>query len=320
MTTPTALLGGEARAAWLAERRTGIGSSDASAIAGMNPWCSALEVYLTKVGEVTDDGAGEAAAWGNRLEAVVADHFAESTGFDVVVPDGMIRSALWPFMTANVDRFLAEPGQEGAETYDALLEIKTTGAHMADGWEQGPPDHVLLQVQHQLAVVDLPRAFVAVLIGGNDYREYEVERDNDLIASLVEIEREFWDLVERRDPPAPDDSKSASQALQRLYADFERDSEVDLPPEARALLEANRNTKRMLRELKDDDRRETNAIKALIGEHNIGLIDGAKAVTWSRWTQKRLDRDAMEADHPALVAQYLVDDPRDRLTFVKEKP
>lgn len=321
MTTPTALLEGDARAAWLEERRTGVGSSDASALVGLNRYSSALEVYLQKIGELGSEPENEAMRWGNILEGPVAEEFANQTGFDIVVPpipegavSGMVRSDLWPWMTANIDRYLAEPG---ADEWCALLEVKTGGPYVAADWGDEPPDHVLVQVQHQLAVTGLSRAFVAVLIAGQHFRYYEVLRGDEIIAGLVELEREFWDQVTRRDPPAPDASDSAADALLAMY-DFERESEVDLPPEASTLIAAYARTGVEEKELKTKRKGLANAIKALLGDHHVGLLAGEKAVSWPRWSEKRLDRDAMEADHPKLVAQYLVDERRGRLVLPKK--
>lgn len=66
---------------WLHWRRKGIGGSDASAIAGINPWKSPMAVWLDKTGQIEPEEAGEAAYWGNVLENVVADEFKERTGF-----------------------------------------------------------------------------------------------------------------------------------------------------------------------------------------------------------------------------------------------
>lgn len=65
------------REEWLETRRGGIGGSDISAIAGMNPWRSPLAVYLDKRGEIEDGPDNERMYWGRQLEDVVARHFAE---------------------------------------------------------------------------------------------------------------------------------------------------------------------------------------------------------------------------------------------------
>jgi putative phage-type endonuclease len=302
------------RTDWLAARRQGIGGSDAAAIVGLDPWRSAIEVYLDKLGDLPDEDAGESAAWGNRLEAVVADHFADDTGLEVLPAAPMQWSALYPWAFANVDRLVREPG---ADEVHGILEVKTTGAHMADGWEQGPPDRVLIQVHHYLAVLDLRVAYVAVLIGGQRFRTFTIERDDDLIAQLVELEREFWNCVEARTPPAPDASESAARALARLYADVEKGSAVELPADATELVEHHRATSMALEQLETEKRRLSNALKALMGDHAVGTLEGRKVVTWTRYTQSKLDRAGLEAEAPALVAKYLTDEPRERFTVSK---
>ena len=54
------------RAAWLAERRSGIGGSDIAAILGLSPWKTAVDVWLDKTGQREDDTVGDAEAvrWG----------------------------------------------------------------------------------------------------------------------------------------------------------------------------------------------------------------------------------------------------------------
>ena len=45
---------------WLAERRTGIGGSDAGAILGVNKYRTALDVYLDKTGQAEDQVENDA--------------------------------------------------------------------------------------------------------------------------------------------------------------------------------------------------------------------------------------------------------------------
>ena len=62
---------------WKAARMKGIGGSDAAAAIGVSRWKSPLQLYLEKSGEIEQPEAGEAAYWGNVLEAVVADEFTK---------------------------------------------------------------------------------------------------------------------------------------------------------------------------------------------------------------------------------------------------
>ncbi|MFR8758810.1 MAG: DNA-binding protein, partial [Clostridium sp.] len=84
----------------------------------------------------------------------------------------------------------------------------------------GIPKEYQLQVQHYLAVCGLKRAYIAVLIGGNHFLYYQVERDEEMIEKLLEAEKDFWEAHVLADvPPVPDDSKATSKYLDEKYSD-----------------------------------------------------------------------------------------------------
>lgn len=66
---------------WLKWRKNGLGGSDAGAIAGVNPWRSAMEVYYDKTHpDEIEDRDSEAMRQGRDLENYVAKRFEEATG------------------------------------------------------------------------------------------------------------------------------------------------------------------------------------------------------------------------------------------------
>src|SRR5262249_47446538 len=83
------------------------------------------------------------------------------------------------------------------------------------------PDHVMIQVQEQLAVEeDAPdEADVAVLFDGRSFELYPVRRHDVLIASIVERTQAFWQRVLERRPPEPDWSAGADslEVLKAMY-------------------------------------------------------------------------------------------------------
>ena len=97
------------------------------------------------------------------------------------------------FMVANVDGEVTDPQFAGKK---GVLEIKTAGERMRDQWENGPPHHYMLQLQHYLAVLDYSYGYVAVLIGGNTFKYYLVERDDYVIDNIIQAEAEFMEMVE----------------------------------------------------------------------------------------------------------------------------
>jgi putative phage-type endonuclease len=207
------------REEWLTVRKTGIGSSDAGAAVGLNPYQSQLELWLIKTGRDGDlpkiDPNDETSPmyWGTLLEPIVASHYTRRTGNKVRRINAVLQhpdqDKSW--MLANIDREVI-----GAADVQ-ILECKTAGEFGSRLWRDGVPEYVVCQVQHQLAVTGKAAADVCVLICGQEIRVYRIDRDDALIARLIELERQFWHYVETDTPPPADGSDSADVALRCLY-------------------------------------------------------------------------------------------------------
>ena len=204
---------------WLAVRKQGIGSSDAAAAVGLNPYKSQLELWLEKTGRDTslpklDPNDQESPAyWGNILEPIVATHYTKRSGHRVRRINAVLQhpDPQLPWMLANIDREVI-----GANTVQ-ILECKTAGINGARLWKEGVPEYVQLQVMHQLAVTGKQAADVAVLLGGQHLEIHRIERDESMIARLIDLERLFWDYVVSDTPPPADGTESAEAALRCLY-------------------------------------------------------------------------------------------------------
>ena len=202
---------------WLEVRKTGIGSSDAAASVGLNPYQSQLELWMVKTGrgaalpKIDPNDDSTPMFWGTMLEAFVAAHYTKKSGKRVRKINAVLQHPVHSWMLANIDREVI-----GAPDVQ-ILECKTTGMNGAKLWSEGVPEYIVLQVQHQLAVTSKSAADVAVLVCGNEYRCYRIERDDALIARLIELEKKFWHYVETDTPPPADGSDSADLSLRCLY-------------------------------------------------------------------------------------------------------
>ncbi|MFZ6754009.1 YqaJ viral recombinase family protein [Undibacterium sp. Dicai25W] len=220
---------------WLDIRKNGIGSSDAAAAVGLNPYQSQLELWLIKTGRDSGlpkiDPKDETSPmyWGTLLEPIVAAHYTKQSGNRVRRINAVLQhpDADKPWMLANIDREVI-----GAPDVQ-ILECKTAGEFGARLWRDGVPEYVQLQVQHQLAVTGKASADVCVLICGQEIRIYRINRDDALIDRLISLERQFWHYVETDTAPPADGSESAEQALRCLYpsdagntVDFSQDVEM----------------------------------------------------------------------------------------------
>ena len=151
---------------WLAYRKQGIGSSDAAAAVGLNPYQSALALWLNKTGrdenltQPDPDDEDSPCYWGNVLEPIVAMQYSRRTGNRVRRINAVLQhpDPQYAWMLANIDREVV--GNSEVQ----ILECKTAGIHGSRLWKQGVPEYVQLQVQHQLAVTGTQAADVAVLL------------------------------------------------------------------------------------------------------------------------------------------------------------
>jgi putative phage-type endonuclease len=292
-------------------RRTGIGGSDAGAILGLSPWKSPLDVYLEKIGEVDSSQDTAATYWGRKLEDLVADEYAVRTGRRVERCNDTLRHPLLEWQMAHVDRLVWRDGQRprvrGQIRTDRILECKTAGAHMAAEW--GPegtdqiPEAYIAQVQHYLAVTGCEVADLAVLIGGRDFRVYEIPRDNELIHAIIEAESEFWWRCQDRRPPDP-------QSLADLAKRWPRDTGGTVVADAVLVgaVDALREMKAQQKTLDADiDALEAAVKKVLMDNATLAGPDGRPLATWKVQSTKRLDQARLTAAHADLVAQYITE-------------
>ncbi|WP_144511546.1 YqaJ viral recombinase family protein [Bacillus sp. FJAT-22090] len=283
---------------WLQARRLGIGGSDVSAIAGLNKWKSPVAVYLDKVGQSPlEDTAGEAAYWGNVMEDIVAQEFSLRTGLKVRRRNAILKHPEHKFMFANVDRLIIGK-REG-------LECKTASEYLKGEWEEDEiPAAYLLQIQHYMAVTGYKAWHIAVLIGGNKFIHKRIERDEELISYLIQIEKDFWENhVLKEIPPTFDGSDSSADLLKALYPESEPETEINLPKDAETLIEALEVIKADLKESDTKKKEYENQLKALMGA-NEKAFAGTRKITWKSSNVTRIDSKRLKAEQPELYKQY----------------
>ncbi|WP_034645700.1 YqaJ viral recombinase family protein [Bacillus methanolicus] len=286
------------REEWLKARKAGIGGSDAAAIAGLNKWKSPVAVFLDKTGQAPEEDINsESAYFGTILEDVVAQEFSKRTGLKVRRRNAILKHPEHSFMLANVDRLIVGK-QEG-------LECKTASEYLKDEWKDDEvPAQYLIQCQHYMAVTGYQAWWIAVLIGGNKFVYKRIERDEELIQYLIEIEKNFWENhVLANVPPMFDGSDASSELLKVLYPDSVPETEIELPPDANSLIEALDQVNEELKQLETQKKEYENQIKAMMGE-NEKAFAGERIITWKNVHSKKFDSNRFAKDHPELYNQY----------------
>ena len=283
---------------WLEHRKLGIGGPDASVVCGVSKYKSPVELWMEKTGQLPPQEAGEAAYWGTQLETIVRDEFTKRTGIKVTKPAVILQSEEHPFMLANLDGVCEVPGV-GA----CIFEAKTASTYKAGEWEGAIPDEYMLQVQHYMAVTGYQGAYIAVLIGGNTFRWKFIERDEELISILIELESAFWNHVQDRTPPPLDGSDASKQFLAERFPCGTPSSHITLPNTAADLLAQYDEACEELEIVTEKKQRAENLLKEMIGSNEVGVA-GSRVVTWKNVTQERLGSKTLKAEHPVLYQKY----------------
>lgn len=286
------------RQEWLKARKKGIGGSDAAAIAGLNKWKSPVAVYLDKIGLAVDgDSSSEAAYFGSILEDVVAQEFSKRTGLKVRRRNAILQHPEYPFMLANIDRLIVGR-KEG-------LECKTASEYLKEEWKDDEvPAQYLIQCQHYMAVTGYEAWWIAVLIGGNKFIYKKIERDEEIIDYLIQLESDFWNNhVLKEEPPMFDGSEASSELLKALYPEAVPETEIELPPDANSLVDALDQVNSEIKELETQKKEYENQLKAMMGE-NEKAYAGDKIITWKSVSSNRFDSKRFAKEHPELYNQY----------------
>lgn len=190
------------REAWLTARRNGLGSSDVAAILGISRYGNALSVYHDKTGGLpleSDDS--EPALWGRAFEETVAREWARRNR-SVVRRVGLVANTERPWQMCTLDRRVLKcPLADDAEK--CAVEIKCRDKMKAGQFRRGVADDVLVQTLWQADVCGYDHVHAAVLIGGNDYRQYviRVADHAQLITDLRTAGALAWQQITDRRPP-----------------------------------------------------------------------------------------------------------------------
>lgn len=285
------------RQEWLQLRQTGIGGSDVSAIIGLNPYKTPVQVFLEKVSPVAEHDDNEAMFWGRKLEPLLLSVFEERTGLSVTKPQCLYRSRQYPFMLASLD----------AEGVDAdgrpfVVECKTASAHMKHLWEDGGiPVYYVVQLLHYLIVTGYAYGYFAVLIGGNDFRIQRVERDAELEQMLCERERDFWEqAVMAGNMPAVD--AADEKTLLQMFPEATDDA-VELAPENVLHLERREELRQDIKRLETELSGIDALLKSRLQDHAIGEC-GPYLVKWTNMTRNAFDVSAFQKQYPDIYQTY----------------
>ena len=280
---------------WLRYRKRGIGGSDAGAVCGLNPYRTAIQVYYDKTSDEIEEIDNEAMRQGREFEDYVAGRFCEASGKKVRRANAMYYDEKNPFMLADVDRMVV--GE------NAGLECKTASPYMAEKWEDGKiPLSYQIQCHHYMSVCNTDAWYIAVLIYGKEFKYYRIERDEQVIADLIRIEKEFWrDHVMKRVMPDPDGSKTADAAIAERFK-ISRDITIPLSG-FDARLKRREELLSVMGHMEAEKRQIDQELKLYLGDAEMAENEHYR-VSWKNVSRSSLDERRLKEEQPEVYEKY----------------
>jgi len=285
-------------------RKSGIGGSDVAAILGLSKYKTPLQVYLDKViDDIPEQSDSPFIEWGNRLEPLVIQAFCDKTGKECILEPETLRHPKYPWMLANIDaRIKGE---------NAILECKTAGQFMAKEWSKeggdALPEAYMLQCAHYAEVCDVDIVYVAVLIGGNDFRMYHYVRNHEIGKAIIDAEKRFWnDCVISKVPPM---AVNLEDSL-RLWGHICNGSSIEGD-------ESIAKTIQEIAELKSSFKDQLNCIQEQINKKILVIHEymkdaetlndtyGNTLATWKNQMTNRFDLREFKEDNPDIYNKYI---------------
>lgn len=197
---------------WLKARSGRIGGSDASAIIGMNPYRTNIELWQIKTGQLIPEDISDKpyVKYGTEAEQHLRELFKlDYPEYQVMYEENnMWLNDKYPFAHASLDGWLVD--QDGRR---GVWECKTANIRQSiqkEEWDHRIPDNYYIQVLHYLMVTEFDFAVLKAQLKYNfdnevylQTRHYKIERSEvqEDIDFLVSAEKKFWqDIQEKRMP------------------------------------------------------------------------------------------------------------------------
>lgn len=203
------------REQWLGYRRKGIGGSDSPVLFLGKDYpfdVTPLSIYKDKLGLAPDREPTAAMRRGTALEPLAAEMFAALyPTMTVERCHAILQHPKHKWMLADVDRIVKGHGQMGV----GILEIKCPGPQTIRKIKnEGIPDYYQIQLQHYLAVTGYKWGSLAILdiMNWELLKPFMIERDDELIDQIIDVDAKFWDCVKRKEPPEEMTEKEADLA------------------------------------------------------------------------------------------------------------
>jgi putative phage-type endonuclease len=290
------------------DRTSFIGGSDIGAILGVNPYRTALDVWLEKTGKSSSQTSNLAMRFGSFAEDFVANEYALSSGLYLRPATNSFIHPSIPYFCAHIDRLVFEtpPSIELDQTPNKILECKTANPFRQADWGDAGTNQVplsyLCQCAWYMSITNIDRTDLAVLFGNSDFRIYSIDRDKELENLILDKAHIFWNKYVLKDIAPPTTTEADCKKL------FQKSNPKKTIEADKELLRLAREYQQLLLKIEEADDR-INLIKQsimntmqdaqsiCIGKHELISWKNTKPIA-------RFDSSEFEKAHPDLYRAF----------------
>ena len=278
---------------WLDCRYESIGASDAGAVLGINPYKTAVDVYMEKVTRSNNFEDNFNMWLGREIEPIIKKRFMEETGLKVRDDNKIRIDKEHSFLSTNLDGMVV--GEKVPVEYKCL------------GYFDGEiPDYYFAQLQHQMMITDSKKAYFAVLLVGRSrsFSIQTVDYNEEFVTLMREELVSFWnENVLKEVMPEP----TTIDDIKKMYPEPDPDSILELEDEClKQKVGSFLENKALVRKYMDVSKSIQVEIMDYMGNKEILSQNGEHLITWKKAKDSRkFNSKKFAKDHPDLYEEYM---------------
>ena len=215
-------------------RKKLITSTNIGTLFGLNPHQSLYHLWDEKKNGEVINIDNEYMKAGRKLEPVIAEMIQEREGWKLYPFKDFIKNE--QYRIGSSFDYKAETDVECA-----IIEIKNVGytTYKKDWFNEGietPPAQYQLQVQTQMFISGIHKAYIGAFVGGNRLLDlFEIKYDNLKIVEILNEVRKFWESIDKNiQPPQEDEPNTKLQST--MFHDVTKDKVIEADDKLKGLI------------------------------------------------------------------------------------
>ena len=239
--------------------------------------------------------------YGREMEGPIATIYSDETNREVIDqgPTHIVKHPKYDWLSCTPDRIVTD-----SSIGEGCLEIKTINNFetRAEDWAQEPSLHHQIQLQTQMACTGLQWGSLAAMFPYYQFRCVDLDRDDELIDSIIPELEKFWERVINEDPPPPDNLPGTLDVVKRLYPNSTGKT-VSLTSETELVLEWEQ-LKKETRELSKRAKEIEITLRAKMQDAELGELSDGTFLTL-KTTKRKAYTKVVEASEYRTLRRYV---------------